>query len=96
MVAVATIRIRSGHLVELETYVSCDGRMNTAERVTTGFAELAHLHDVLRLCDLPQAARTVVQANYISPGAALPATRRGADRIRGWTIPIWPDSPTQW
>ena len=87
VVGLATTRISSGHLVEFETYVSSDGRMNTADRLTTGFAELARLHEVLRRSDLPDATRITTSANYIGLDAASRATRRGADRIRGWSVP---------
>lgn len=87
VVALATRRLRSGHLVELERYVPSDGRMNTCERLLTGFAHLARLHEVLRRSELPEATRMTVAANHIGLHAAAAATRRGAERIRGWSLP---------
>ena len=48
--------------------------MNTADRLTTGFAELARLHEVLRRSDLPDATRITASANYIGLDAASRAT----------------------
>lgn len=86
VIALATTRAGSGHLVELESYVPSDGRVNTADRLSTGFAELARLHEILRCADLPDASRTTMDANYVSLDAAAAVTRLGADRIRGWGL----------
>lgn len=87
VVALATDRLRSGHLVELERYVPSDGWMNTRERLLTGFGHLARLHEVLRRSELPDASRTTVASNHIGLHVAAAATRRGAERIRGWSLP---------
>jgi homoserine kinase type II len=74
----------SGHLVELERYVSSTAKMNTPELLLLGFTQLAKVHDVLRSAVLPAEAHQVQSANHIGASEAAEATRRGAERIRQW------------
>lgn len=77
----------SGHLAELEPYLPWRDRMNVPDRLRLGFRLLGRLHSVLRTADLPAAAATVRYANHLTSAAAVPAARKGADRIRSWRRP---------
>ncbi len=76
--------LENGRLAELEVCVRWNERMNTAPRLEAGFVVLGQVHDALRAGPMPAAARTVDHANHLHSEQAVAATRRGADRIRGW------------
>lgn len=78
------VRLGNGRLAELEPFVAWNERMNTAARLESGFGVFGRLHDALRNAALPAAGRTTSAANHIHAEVALAASRRGADRIRGW------------
>jgi homoserine kinase type II len=79
--------LRCGRLVEVEAYVRWNERMNTVPLLLRGFAVLAQVHDILRTAPLPAAARTVCNANHLFSVEASAASRRGSERIRGWSDP---------
>lgn len=82
-----TITLTSGRVAELEKFVEWNTRMNTAPLLRTGHALMAQMHDGLRTSSLPAAADHMPDANHISSEDALSATRRGAERMRGWGRP---------
>jgi homoserine kinase type II len=78
------VALGNGRLAELEACVRWNERMNTAARLEAGFSVLGRVHDALRAGPIPAAGRTVDHANHLHSEQAAAATRRGADRIRGW------------
>jgi homoserine kinase type II len=74
----------NGRPAELEVCVRWNERMNTVPRLEAGFAVLGRVHDALRTGPIPAAGRTVGHANHLHSEQAAAATRRGADRMRGW------------
>ncbi|MGI8769697.1 MAG: phosphotransferase enzyme family protein [Propionibacteriaceae bacterium] len=76
--------LSGGQAVELEPYVDWDARMCTADLLRTGHRLLARLHDVLRDIDIPAAALSDDDANYLSAADAPVLSRRGARRIHSW------------
>lgn len=74
----------NGRPAELERYVRWNQRMNTAPRLEAGFAVLGRVHDALRTSRIPAAASATDYANHLHSEQAVAATRRGAERIRGW------------
>ncbi|GAB3760317.1 phosphotransferase enzyme family protein [Microlunatus parietis] len=82
------VRLGNGRLVELEPFVDWNERMNTAPRLEAGFGVLSRLHDALRTASIPAGGETATAANHIHSEHALEASRRGADRIRGWRDPV--------
>lgn len=81
------VRLASGRMAELEPFVEADQRMKTAPLFVAGFGILARLHEVLRMAELPVAARTVTHANHLPHADALARTRLGAERMRSWGRP---------
>ncbi len=79
--------LRNGRLVEVEAYVRWNERMNTVPLLQRGFAVLAKIHDILRTAPLPVAAGAAHYANHLFSMEASAASRRGAERIRGWNDP---------
>lgn len=77
-------RLGNGRLVEVEPFVTWNERMNTAPRLEAGFGVLGRLHDALRNAAIPAAGETATAANHLHAEVAVEASRRGADRIRGW------------
>jgi Ser/Thr protein kinase RdoA (MazF antagonist) len=73
-----------GHLVEAERYVEHDAAMNNWARLAAGMSLLGRIHSLLDGLPVGLGGRRPLFANYIDPAEALPATRRGAQRIRSW------------
>jgi homoserine kinase type II len=71
-------------LMELETYVETDGRMNTIDRVEAAVRRLGDMHNVLRSLQISAASDAPPFVNHIPPGRVIEGTRRGAHRIRSW------------
>ncbi|MFC7619190.1 phosphotransferase enzyme family protein [Microlunatus sp. GCM10028923] len=78
------VRLGNGRLAELEPFVDWNQRMKTGPLLEAGFGVLARLHDALRDASIPAAGETATAANHLHSEVALEASRRGADRIRGW------------
>jgi len=78
------VSLGNGRLAELEPWVQWNERMNTPLLLERGFAILGRVHDALRTTPIPAAGATADYANHIHSEQAAAATRRGADRIRGW------------
>ncbi len=76
--------ICGGYLVEVEEFVEFDAIMDDWERLADGMAALGRVHSLLADSAADDFARAPLFANYIGPAEALPATRRGASRIRSW------------
>lgn len=74
----------SGLLIELESLLVWDTRMNNEALIERGHGELARVHDALRAAELPPAAATTRYANYIGSAEAVAASRRGVSRIHTW------------
>jgi Ser/Thr protein kinase RdoA (MazF antagonist) len=73
-----------GHIVEVETFVDSDGRMNTLDRVASALPMLARVHTLLGTTPAPPAIGNPPFANYVDPAEVVEATRAGTDRIRSW------------
>lgn len=78
------MELDSGRLVELEPRIQWNAWMNTVPLLEVGFEVFAGVHDALRAAEIPAAGRTAIYANHIYSVEAASATRRGAERIRGW------------
>jgi homoserine kinase type II len=72
-------------LVEAETYVEHDGKMDSWERLEIGLPLLGRTHTLLRSFDAGEDGRNPPAANYIGPRDALAGTMRGTREIRRWT-----------
>ncbi|WP_460524424.1 phosphotransferase enzyme family protein [Flindersiella endophytica] len=77
-------------LIEVERYVSHDGRMNTASRIRSGMPWLGRIHAVLRDLPLTRGGRSAGIVNHIEPDQVLEGTARGTARIRSW-VGLTPD-----
>jgi len=82
-----TLEVIGDRVVEVESFVPHDGRMNTPIRLRRGAAVLAQVHDVLRNLDLGPAAEDCAYANWIDPADVPSGVRAGIERIRSWADP---------
>ena len=73
-----------GRLVEVESYVEHDARMDSWERIEAGLPLLGRIHTLLQGVKVGEDGRQAPAANHIGPLDALPGTLRGTRRIREW------------
>jgi len=76
-------------LVEVERFISHDGRMNTWPRLARGLPILGRIHTLLAGAEVSPAGRSVEFANHIEAGQVLAGTRAGTARIRNWHPTPW-------
>jgi len=73
----------TGMIIELEAYLPWTDRMNTSDRLITGFTMLGRLHDALRDARLPAAAAIAPYANHLDRDHDRDV-RAGLERLRAW------------
>ncbi|MDQ3655807.1 MAG: phosphotransferase, partial [Chloroflexota bacterium] len=73
-------------LVEVETYVDANGKMDTLERLEAGLPLLGRTHSRLRSLKSTVEGRRAPAANSIAPEALVPGVRQGTRRLRGWDL----------
>src|SRR5438067_7286267 len=75
------VTVRSS-VVEVETYVESDAKMDAVDRITIAIPMLARLHDALAAADLPDAADDLRFANYVPAADVVARTAVGTRRLR--------------
>jgi len=78
-------------LVEVERYVPHDGEMDSWGRLEIGLPILGRIHAVLGKCEVSEAGKSPLFANYIEPADVLDRAFRGTQRIRSWGNFLAPD-----
>jgi homoserine kinase type II len=76
--------VADGRLVEVESYVEHDAKMDTWARLEVGLPWLGRIHALLRPLHVSEDGRNAPAANHIEPQDALPGALRGIARIRQW------------
>ncbi len=69
-------------VIEVEAFIASEKKMDSLARIRAAMPMLARLHDGLESADLPDAARDVSFANYVSARDMESRTAAGAQRIR--------------
>jgi homoserine kinase type II len=85
----ADIQAVRDRLVEVERFISHDGRMNTWPRLARGLPILGRIHTLLAGAEVSPAGRSVEFANHIEAGQVLAGTKAGTARIRSWHPTPW-------
>lgn len=86
---IATLRgdhwiVVSDRLVEVETYVEHDAKMDSWERLEAGLPLLGCIHSLLRPLHASEDGRNPPAANHIEPQDVLTWTLSGTRQIRRW------------
>jgi homoserine kinase type II len=71
-------------LVEVESFVESEEKMDSWERLELGLPWLGRLHSLLQGAEVSPEGGTPLFANHVEPFDALDWTRRGARRVRAW------------
>ena len=71
-----------GRIVELEDFVTADGRMNTLPNIKKAIGCLGRLHSLLEDMDYGPGAAVTEFTNYVSEEECLERTKRACGRIR--------------
>jgi homoserine kinase type II len=71
-----------GHLVEVEPYISFDGKMDSWDRLEQGLPLLGRIHDRLHHLDVPREGRLAPASNSINRETFIEGVQQGAARLR--------------
>ena len=81
----ASLVAAGGNVVEVESFVDSDAKMDSLDRIAYGLPMLGRIHHLLSTVDRSDAPAGPPFTNYVDCVGVVESTRAGTDRIRSWT-----------